>query len=159
MVCLNPSEVWLANGISSCYKCSLTVSYSSECTNIPHWMMPQLLYTAAAPEFYLSYICVLRIHSPVCTQSHLPTVRTLLTITGESIWMHRNYSVRHQSQAVSVWRDSIPRTAPTSSFPVWDCMLTSSLGIKSLGIKVTFCGWHHWHFLNRLKSENIIPVY
>lgn len=157
MACLNPSEVWPANGISLCNKHSLSVSCSSECTNIPHQMMPQLLYSAAAPDC-LSCICVLTIHSPVCTQAHLPTVRTLLTIT-ESVWVHRNYLVWHQSWAVSVWRDSIPRTAHTSSFPIWDCMLTSSLGIKSLGIKVTFCGWHHWHFLNRLKSENIIPVY
>lgn len=115
--------------------------------------MPQLLYNAAASE---SAISVSRIHSPVCTKAHLQTLRTLLNVTGESIWMHRNYFVWHQSQAASVWRDSILRTTHTSNFPIWGCMLTSSLGIKSLGNKVTFCDWHHWHFLNRLKSENII---
>lgn len=158
MLCLHPSEVWLANGISLCYKHSLIVTYSSECTNIPHQMMPQLLYNAAAPE---SAPAVLNLYPwiCVCTQAHLQAVRTLLTITGESIWMHRNYFIRHQSWAVSVWRDSIPRTTHTLSLSLWDCMLTSSLGNKSLRIKVTFCGWHHWHFLNRLKSENIIPVY
>lgn len=115
--------------------------------------MPQLLYNAADPD---SAVSVLRIHSPVCTKAPLQTLRTLLNVAGESIWMHRNYFVWHQSLAASVWRDSIPRTTHTSNFPIGGCMLTSSLGIKSLGIKVTFCDWHHWHFLNRLKSENII---